>query len=235
MLFQTISHARWITLTVLIIIVLTVMGPLEQPALDKGEANAAERPPIQNAFRLLRTQDKPADVIGVDRDKTQTRVNSREISRRDRQSAGQLNPLMAALSSGPLVLKDMEVVATGYTAGPESTGKNIGHPEYGLTYSGVRVRRSLVSTIAADPKVFPLGSLLYIPGYGYGVVADIGSAIKGNRIDLYFETKDQVYSEWGKKKVKILVVRRGDGKVTEQMIDLLNEAFIRQKNKPSVM
>src|SRR6185312_15277556 len=79
-----------------------------------------------------------------------------------------------------------KVVATGYTAGIESTGKEPGHPLYGITYSGVKVKRDLYSTIAADPKVFPLGTILFIPGYGYGVVADTGSAIKGNIIDLYF-------------------------------------------------
>lgn len=99
-----------------------------------------------------------------------------------------------------------EVVATGYFAGKESTGKNPGHPEYGVTFSGLKVQRNKnsLSTIAADPTVFPIGSVLYIPGYGYGVVADTGSAIKGNRIDLYFETKDQVYKEWGKKRCMYL-------------------------------
>ena len=77
----------------------------------------------------------------------------------------------------------MKVTATGYTAGYESTGKKPGHPQYGITYSGVKVKRdrNTLSTIAADPDVFPLGSILYIPGYGYGIVADIGSAIKGQK------------------------------------------------------
>jgi 3D (Asp-Asp-Asp) domain-containing protein len=114
------------------------------------------------------------------------------------------------------------VVATGYTAGVESTGKTPNHPEYGLTYSGVRVRRDLFSTIAADPKVFPLGTILYIPGYGYGVVADTGSAIKGRRIDLYFNTVEEVYRLWGKKQVNVYVIHKGDGTVTEAMLDRLN-------------
>src|SRR5690625_2945875 len=84
------------------------------------------------------------------------------------------------------------VTATGYTAGPESTGKREDHPEYGITYSGVEVTRDLYSTIAADLDVFPLGTILYIPDYGYGVVTDIGGAIKGNKIDLYFETVEDV-------------------------------------------
>ncbi len=93
-----------------------------------------------------------------------------------------------------------KVVATGYTAGEESTGKQPGHPSYGITYSGVKVKRDLYSTVAADPKVFPIGTILFIPGYGYGVVADTGSAIKGNKLDLYYDTVDEVYSHWGKKR-----------------------------------
>ena len=76
------------------------------------------------------------------------------------------------------------MTATGYTSGIESTGKRPGHPEYGITYSGVKAKRDLYSTIAADLRVFPLGTILFVPGYGYGVVADKGGAIKGNRLDL---------------------------------------------------
>src|SRR5690625_6204471 len=64
------------------------------------------------------------------------------------------------------------VVATGYTAGIESTGKTADHPEYGITYSGVEVKRDLYSTIAADLTVYPIGTVMYIPDYGYGVVAE---------------------------------------------------------------
>lgn len=118
-----------------------------------------------------------------------------------------------------------EVVATGYTAGVESTGKKPGEPGYGITYSGVKVTRDQVSTIAADPKLFPIGTLLHIPGYGYGVVADTGSAIKGNRIDLYFETINEVYEQWGKRKVEVQMLRRGNGKLTQAWLNNINEAI----------
>ncbi|MBD2872122.1 3D domain-containing protein [Paenibacillus arenilitoris] len=118
----------------------------------------------------------------------------------------------------------IEVIATGYTAGEESTGKTPGHPQYGITYSGVKVRRDQVSTIAADTKLFPIGTLLYIPGYGYGVVADTGSAIKGKRIDLYFETIKQVYEQWGKRKVQVEVLRIGTGKLSEAWLNQINLA-----------
>lgn len=116
-----------------------------------------------------------------------------------------------------------KVIATGYTAGYESTGKTPEHPHYGITYYGVKVKRDLYSTIAADLSVFPLGTILYIPGYGYGVVADIGGAIKGNKIDLYFETVQDVYKEWGKKEVEVYVIKEGNGSITEEELKTLNE------------
>ena len=115
------------------------------------------------------------------------------------------------------------VVATGYTAGIESTGKNPGHPLYGITYSGVKVKRDLYSTIAADISVYPIGTILFIPHYGYGVVADTGSAIKGNKLDLYYETVDDVYNEWGKQTLEVYVVQIGSGKLTEEDLVALNE------------
>lgn len=133
------------------------------------------------------------------------------------------------------VLKEIEVTATGYTAGIESTGKEPGHPEYGVTYSGVKVRRDYVSTIAADLKQFPIGSILYIPGYGYGIVADIGSAIKGKKIDLYFDTTQQVYDQWGKKNVDVQMIKKGDGKLTEKMLEQLNEAVMKHHMIPEQM
>lgn len=137
------------------------------------------------------------------------------------------------VESKPLTLEDAidwsqypstRVVATGYTAGPESTGKNPGHPLYGITFSGVKVKRDLYSTIAADPRTFPIGSILFIPGYGYGVVADTGSAIKGNKIDLYYETVQEVYSQWGKKEVEVYIVQKGTGRLSEDDLRNLNEA-----------
>jgi 3D (Asp-Asp-Asp) domain-containing protein len=136
-----------------------------------------------------------------------------------------------AVSGQPLKLEDLDwskyptkkVIATGYTAGYESTGKNPNHPSYGITYSGVKVKRDLYSTIAADLNVFPIGSILFIPGYGYGVVADKGGAIKGNKLDLFYETVEEVYDNWGKKALEVYVVQYGNGSLTEEELLNLNE------------
>ncbi|MEW6771829.1 MAG: peptidoglycan DD-metalloendopeptidase family protein [Bacillota bacterium] len=97
------------------------------------------------------------------------------------------------------------VEATGYTAGYESTGKSPGDPGYGITATGTRARRG---TVAVDPEVIPLGTKMYIPGYGYGIAEDTGGDIKGNRIDLFFDDVDEA-RQWGRKTVTVRLFGRG--------------------------
>jgi len=70
------------------------------------------------------------------------------------------------------------------------------------TYTGVWPS---VGVVAVDPKVIPLHTKLYIDGYGYATALDIGSAIKGNRIDLFFETKADAL-KWGRRTVQVFVL-----------------------------
>ncbi|WP_430784583.1 3D domain-containing protein [Virgibacillus flavescens] len=114
------------------------------------------------------------------------------------------------------------LLATGYTAGVESTGKTPEDPMYGVTFSGVKVKRDLYSTIAADLNVYPIGTIMWIPDYGFGVVADKGSAINGHKIDLYYHTVEDVYEQWGKKEVKVHIIEMGDGSITEDELKKLN-------------
>ena len=81
-------------------------------------------------------------------------------------------------------------------------GRNKGQrKDVGLTASGGMVRPG---TIAADTRVFPFGTIMYVPGYGYGMVEDRGGAIKGQKIDLYFRTHQQALEWWRQhKQVKV--------------------------------
>ncbi len=56
-----------------------------------------------------------------------------------------------------------------------------------------------ISTIAVDPRVIPLGSLVYVEGYGKAIAADTGGAIKGNIIDVYVNSDEEAISSWGRK------------------------------------
>ena len=87
-----------------------------------------------------------------------------------------------------------------------SSGPNRGQrKQVGITASGVRARHG---TIAADTSIFPFGTIMYIPGYGYGVVEDRGGAIKGYKVDLYFSSHATA-NKWGReiKEVKVWLPR----------------------------
>lgn len=56
-----------------------------------------------------------------------------------------------------------------------------------------------ISTIAVDPRVIPLGSLVYVEGYGKAVAADTGGAIQGNIVDVYVNSEAEAYNNWGRK------------------------------------
>lgn len=62
-------------------------------------------------------------------------------------------------------------------------------------------------TIAADTKYYPFGTRMYVPDWGWGVVVDRGSAIKGpDRIDLYFESHQEAL-QWGRRRVQVEIDR----------------------------
>ncbi|MBB4826799.1 uncharacterized protein YabE (DUF348 family) [Sporosarcina luteola] len=94
--------------------------------------------------------------------------------------------------------KEFYVTATAYTAHCNGcTGK---------TATGLDLRANPnLKVIAVDPSVIPLGSKVWVEGYGYAVAGDTGGAIKGNRIDLHVPTKSDAYN-FGKRKVKVKVI-----------------------------
>jgi 3D (Asp-Asp-Asp) domain-containing protein len=76
-----------------------------------------------------------------------------------------------------------------------ASGAHKGKPKpVGVTASGTRAR---YGTIAADTRLFPFGTLMYIPGYGYGRVEDCGQEIRGYELDLFFHSHSQAL-QWGR-------------------------------------
>ncbi len=110
---------------------------------------------------------------------------------------GTKQPTVATSGGGAVAYsRVLTVEATAYSGG-------------GLTASGTQAR---VGAIAVDPRVIPLGSRLYITSqdgsswvYGYAVAEDTGGAIKGNRIDLYFNSEAQC-SSFGRRSAKVYIL-----------------------------
>ena len=87
-----------------------------------------------------------------------------------------------------------------YASGPNK-GKR---KRVGITADGTKAEKG---TIAADTRLYPFGTIMYVPGYGWGEVHDRGSAIKGNHIDLFFKSHKKAL-EWGRQRLNVKVYFR---------------------------
>jgi len=88
--------------------------------------------------------------------------------------------------------KTLTMAATGYT----HTGN--------MTYTDIW---PYVGIVAVDPRVIPLRTRVFVEGYGYATAMDIGSAIKGNRIDLFFDTRAEAM-KWGRRNVQVYLLEQ---------------------------
>lgn len=94
--------------------------------------------------------------------------------------------------------KTISVTSTAYTASCDGCS--------GVTYTGIDLNKDPnAKVIAVDPNVIPLGTKVHVEGYGYAIAADIGGAIKGNKIDVHVPSKDEA-ANWGVRTVNVTIV-----------------------------
>ncbi|PEX81615.1 cell wall-binding protein EntD [Bacillus cereus] len=136
--------------------------------------------------------------------KNNTAVKSVESSKPVAKAKSAAQPVAKSTeTSAPAGGREITVEATAYTADPSENG----------SYGG-RVRTAMghdltanpnMKVIAVDPKVIPLGSKVWVEGYGEAIAGDTGGAIKGNRIDVLVGS-DGSANSWGRKSVKVKVI-----------------------------
>ncbi|ALS80170.1 ubiquitin-like domain-containing protein [Planococcus kocurii] len=108
--------------------------------------------------------------------------------------AEKATPVQAEPAGG----KEFYVSATAYTA--SCTGCS------GITATGINLKTNPgLKVIAVDPSVIPLGSKVWVEGYGNAIAGDTGGAIKGNKIDLFMANKSDALS-FGRKQVKVRIL-----------------------------
>ena len=122
-------------------------------------------------------------------------LSSRGGSPRDR--------LMRQQSASPIAgtlraVRSISLVATGYSPDPSENGG------YTTTATGLPIG---YGAAAVDPRVIPLGTLLFVEGYGYAFACDTGGAIKGHRIDLAYDSY-RVANSKGHKRVRVWILSK---------------------------
>lgn len=96
------------------------------------------------------------------------------------------------------VVKELTVTATAYTAYCEGCS---GTTAYGIDLRANPNRK----VIAVDPRVIPLGTKVWVEGYGEAIAGDTGGAIKGHKIDVFIPSQENALA-WGVKTVKLRVL-----------------------------
>jgi 3D (Asp-Asp-Asp) domain-containing protein len=152
-----------------------------------------------------RRDDRTAYLASLRRERE---LNAAQIARLERAAvsarrrARQIAPAREAETdavpveaSAPAPTSVPAAVATGGTLVVASTGYALP----GRTATGISVGWGVA---AVDPSVIPLGTRFTVPGYGEAVAADVGSAVRGAHVDLWFPTRAQALA-WGRRTVTI--------------------------------
>lgn len=188
---------------------------------DTLESQRQERADMaEKRFELMKQKDKQLEEkdaqieqlnkdLQAKRERQEAERKAAEV-RKQKQVAQATAPSQSggAVASSPVVVsrgegepsggREFYVEATAY--GPDCVGCS------GITATGINVGANPhMKLIAVDPNVIPLGSKVWVEGYGYAIAGDTGGDIKGNRIDVLYPSEAAAYS-WGRRTVKIRVL-----------------------------
>ncbi|MFD1851334.1 3D domain-containing protein [Oceanobacillus bengalensis] len=153
-----------------------------QELVVTGAEDAAQTAEIQHKGSTNEVEDSESVVFNTE----STEVNETETK-------GEPEEQDATIKG-----KTLSVEATAYTAYCAGCS--------GITATGINLKNNPnAKVIAVDPNVIPLGTKVYVEGYGHAIAGDTGGAIKGNKIDIHVPTKDEAFS-WGRRVVEVTIL-----------------------------
>lgn len=159
-------------------------------ALSKLNRNVSEE---KAAFSKISEQEEK--LVASEAEKSKKAEENSKINKEVASSNTSSGTLSRGESSSGSYSKSMMMTATAYS----------GHSATAYGPKPVRNPQGY-STIAVDPRVIPLGTRVYVEGYGYAIAHDTGGAIIGNKIDLFMNSESECNS-WGRRTVKVYVIR----------------------------
>ncbi|WP_421535556.1 LysM peptidoglycan-binding domain-containing protein [Priestia sp. D3YE.R1] len=163
-------------------------APAEQTQTEQQQAQAEQ----------AQTEQQQAQAEQAQTEQQQAQAEQAQTEQQQAQAEQAQKQQQPAESSQQASGKSMTVEATAYTANCAGCS--------GTTATGVDLKANPnQKVIAVDPSVIPLGSKVYVEGYGEAVAADTGGAIKGNRIDVFVPSEGDA-QQFGRKSVKITVM-----------------------------
>ncbi|MFB5571041.1 cell wall-binding protein EntB [Bacillus paranthracis] len=177
----------------------------QEIAKAKEEAKAQEIAKAKEEAKAQEIAKAKEEAKAQEIAKAKEEAKAREIAKAKEEAKAReaLKAKEESKNNAQSAKRELTVVATAYTADPSENGTYGGRV---LTAMGHDLTANPnMRIIAVDPKVIPLGSKVWVEGYGEAIAGDTGSAIKGNRIDVLMGSKSKAMN-WGRQTVKVKIL-----------------------------
>ncbi|QPQ31239.1 LysM peptidoglycan-binding and 3D domain-containing protein [Lysinibacillus sp. JNUCC 51] len=171
-------------------------APSTSKTAPKVHTPAANAPSTSNTA----SKDRTPEAIAPSTSKTASKVHTPAATAPSTsKTASKVHtPAATAPSTSKTAAKEITVQASAYTASCEGCT--------GITATGINLKTNPnAKVISVDPAIIPLGSKVYVEGYGEAIAGDTGGAIKGNRIDVFFPSQQDAIN-FGVKKLKVTIL-----------------------------
>jgi len=174
-----------------------------EAAKAQADAEAQAAAKAQEATKAREAAKAQEAAEARDAAKAQEAAKAREAAKAQKPATQQ--PVAKETeTSAPSSSRELRVVATAYTADPLENGYKAGDQVKSALGHNLTANPNM-KLIAVDPSVIPLGSKVWVEGYGVAIAGDTGGAIKGNKIDVLMPDKG-TSSSWGRKTVTVKVL-----------------------------
>ncbi|WP_140379007.1 cell wall-binding protein EntC [Bacillus cereus] len=175
----------------------------QEAAKAREAAKAQEAAEAQAAAKAQEAAKAPEAAKAQEAAEAQEAAKAREAAKAQKPATQQ--PVVKETeTSAPSSSRELRVVATAYTADPLENGYKAGDQVKSAMGHNLTANPNM-KLIAVDPSVIPLGSKVWVEGYGVAIAGDTGGAIKGNKIDVLMPDKG-TSSNWGRKTVTVKVL-----------------------------
>ncbi|MGS0406367.1 cell wall-binding protein EntC [Bacillus paranthracis] len=181
----------------------------QEAAEAQAEAKAQEAAKAREAAKAQAVAEAQAAAKAQEAAKAREAAKAQEAAKareaaKAQKPATQQPVAKETETSAPSSSRELRVVATAYTADPLENGYKAGDQVKSALGHNLTANPNM-KLIAVDPSVIPLGSKVWVEGYGVAIAGDTGGAIKGNKIDVLMPDKG-TSSNWGRKTVTVKVL-----------------------------
>lgn len=168
----------------------------------EGEAIQSAKEKIEAKEKAIQEAKEKAAKEAAEkaaREKAAAEKAAKEQAEKEAAEQAAKEEAQAASASGQPAGQTFIMESTAYSSDPADT---LGGGT--VTATGQNLLTNPMA-VAVDPNVIPLGTRLYVEGYGEAIASDTGGAIKGNIVDVHFPTYEQCI-QWGRRQVKVTIL-----------------------------